>query len=58
MIVFDTVFVEPFCGSAIISKKLHDEGNIKQFHIDDIDTYRIDFKFYNNMKNKEERWII
>ncbi len=45
------VFVEPFCGSAIISKKLHDEGNIKQFHIIDIDTYRIDF--YNNMKNKK-----
>ena len=49
----DTVFVEPFCGSAIISKKLYDEGNIKQFHINDIDTYRIDF--YNNMKNKEKR---
>ena len=49
----DTIFVEPFCGSAIISKKLHDEGHIKQFHINDIDTYRIDF--YNNMKNKKKR---
>jgi hypothetical protein len=39
----DTVFVEPFCGSAIISKSLHDEGNIKQYHINDIDTCRIDF---------------
>ncbi len=46
----DTIFVEPFCGSAIISKTLHDEGNIKQFHINDIDTYKIDF--YNNMKDK------
>ncbi len=34
-------------------KKLHDEGNIKQFHINDIDTYRIDF--YNNMKDKKKR---
>ncbi len=29
----DTIFIEPFCGSVIISKSLHDEGNIKQFHI-------------------------
>ena len=49
----NTVFVEPFCGSAIISKSLHDEGNIKQYHINDIDTYRIDF--YNNMKNEKKK---
>jgi hypothetical protein len=24
-----TIFIEPFCGSAIISKTLCDEGNIK-----------------------------
>ncbi len=33
-------------------KKLH-EGNIKQFHINDIDTYRIEF--YNNMKDEKKR---
>ena len=37
----DTIFVEPFCGSAIISKTLHDEGNTKHFHINDIDHLRI-----------------
>jgi hypothetical protein len=30
----DTIFVGPFCGSAII----YDEGIIKQFHVNDIDT--------------------
>ena len=25
----DSIFVEPFCGSAIISKTLYDEGNLK-----------------------------
>ena len=49
----DTIFVEPFCGSAIISKQLHDEGHIRQFHINDIDTYRIEF--YNNMKDEKKR---
>jgi hypothetical protein len=49
----DTIFIELFCGSALISKTLHDERNKKQFHINDIDTYRIDF--YNNMKNEKKR---
>ena len=48
-----TIFVEPFCGSAIISKTLHDEGNIKHFHINDIDNIRIEF--YNNMKDEKKR---
>ena len=49
----ETIFIEPFCGSAIISKSLHDEGNIKQFHINDIDNIRIEF--YNNMKDEKKR---
>ncbi len=49
----DTILVEPFCGSVIILKSLHNEGNIKQFHINDIDTYRIEF--YNNMKDEKKR---
>ena len=49
----ETIFVEPFCGYAIISKTLHDEGNIKQFHINDIDNIRVEF--YNNMKVEKKR---
>ena len=49
----ETIFIEPFCGSAIISKTLHDEGKIKHFHINDIDHLRIEF--YKNMKRKKKR---
>ena len=49
----ETIFIEPFCCSAIISKTLHDEGNIKHFHINDIDHLRIEF--YKNMKSKKKR---
>ncbi len=27
----DSIFIEPFCGSAKISKSLHDEGNKNNF---------------------------
>lgn len=44
----DDIFIEPFCGSAIISYNLFNSNNIKT-HINDIDHYRI--KFYNNCKD-------
>jgi len=44
----DDIFVEPFCGSAIISYNLFNSNNIKT-HINDIDSFRI--KFYNDCKD-------
>jgi site-specific DNA-adenine methylase len=44
----DTIFIEPFCGSAIISYYLYISNNIK-CHINDIDKIRIEF--YNNCKD-------
>ena len=48
----DAIFVEPFCGSAIISKTLHDEGNLKH-------TYQwywyIRKDFYKHVKDKVKR---
>jgi site-specific DNA-adenine methylase len=44
----DDIFVEPFCGTAIISYNLFNSNNIKT-HINDIDHYRI--QFYNNCKD-------
>ena len=53
-ITTDTIFVEPFCGSSIVSfnvfKKLN--KNI-EFHINDIDDIRI--QFYKNMNLETER---
>ena len=48
----DTIFIEPFCGSGIVSFTIFKKHNIKT-HINDIDELRI--KFYNNMKDEEER---
>ena len=44
----DDIFVEPFCGTAIISYNLYNTNNIK-CHINDIDHFRIDF--YNKCKD-------
>lgn len=44
----DTLFIEPFCGSAIISYNLYQTNNIK-CHINDIDNFRIDF--FNKCKD-------
>lgn len=44
----DDIFVEPFCGSAIISYNLFNSNEIKT-HINDIDKFRI--QFYNECKD-------
>ena len=48
----DSIFVEPFCGSSIVSFNIFMKHNIK-CHINDIDELRI--KFYNNMNKEKER---
>jgi site-specific DNA-adenine methylase len=49
-----TIFVEPFCGSSIISFNVFKKINKNiEFHINDIDHLRI--KFYKNMTIEEER---
>jgi site-specific DNA-adenine methylase len=48
----DTIFVEPFCGSCVVSFNIYKKHNIK-IHINDIDKFRI--QFYNNMKDEKER---
>ena len=53
----DSIFVEPFCGSSIVSfniyiKQICKKQHIKT-HINDIDEFRI--KFYNNMNKEKER---
>ena len=53
-ITTSSIFVEPFCGSSIVSfnvfKKINKEID---FHINDIDEIRI--QFYINMRDEEER---
>ena len=49
----DTIFVEPFCGSCVVSFNVYMKHNNIMFHINDIDPFRI--QFYNNMKDEEGR---
>ena len=49
----DTIFVEPFCGSSVVSFNVYMKYNNIKFHINDIDPFRI--QFYNNMKDEEGR---
>ena len=49
----DTIFVEPFCGSSVVSFNVYMKHNNIKFHINDIDLFRI--QFYNNMKDEEGR---
>jgi DNA adenine methylase len=48
----DTIFVEPFCGSCVVSFNVHKKHGSK-IHINDIDEIRI--QFYNNMKDEKGR---
>ena len=48
----DTIFVEPFCGSCVVSFNVYKKHNIK-IHVNDIDKFRI--QFYNNMKDENKR---
>ena len=47
-------FVEPFCGSSIVSFNVYKKINKNiEFHINDIDKIRTDF--YINMRDEEKR---
>ena len=49
-----TIFIEPFCGSSIVSFNVFKKINKNiDFHINDLDHLRI--KFYKNMTIEEER---
>ena len=49
----DTIFIEPFCGSCIVSYNVFKLNTVKEFHINDIDEMRM--KFYNDMTDKNKR---
>ena len=48
-----TIFIEPFCGSCIVSFNVFKKYTNINFHINDIDPLRI--QFYKNMIDEEER---
>jgi site-specific DNA-adenine methylase len=49
-----TIFIEPFCGSSIVSFNVYKKINKDiEFHINDIDKIRTDF--YINMRDEEKR---
>ena len=53
-ITTSTIFVEPFCGSSIVSFNVFKKINKNiEFHINDLDPLRI--KFYKNMLIEKER---
>jgi hypothetical protein len=53
-ITTSTIFVEPFCGSSIVSFNVFKKVNKNiDFHINDLDPLRI--KFYKNMNQEKER---
>ncbi len=48
-----TIFVEPFCGSCVISHAIYKNHENIDLHINDIDENRI--QFYKNMMDEEQR---
>jgi hypothetical protein len=48
-----TTFVEPFCGSCVVSHAIYKNHENIDFHVNDIDEIRI--QFYKNMMDEEER---
>ena len=53
-ITTSTIFVEPYCGSSIVSFNVFKKINKNiDFHINDLDPLRI--KFYKNMNQEKER---
>jgi site-specific DNA-adenine methylase len=49
-----TIFIEPFCGSSIVSFNVYKQINKNiEFHINDIDSLRI--QFHINMNDEEQR---
>ena len=49
----DTIFIEPFCGSCIVSYNVFQLNTVKEFHINDIDEMRM--KFYNDITDISKR---
>ena len=49
----ETIFIEPFCGSCVVSYAVYKKHDKAIFHINDIDGLRI--KFYIDMRDEEER---
>ena len=49
----DITFVEPFCGSSVVSYNIYKYKNNANFHINDIDKIRTDF--YINMRDEKNR---
>ena len=49
----DTIFIEPFCGSCIVSYNVFKLNTVKEFHINDIDEMRM--KFFNDMTDINKR---
>ena len=47
------IFVEPFCGSCVVSYAIYKKYKNIEYHINDIDEIRI--QFYINMREEEER---
>jgi site-specific DNA-adenine methylase len=47
-----TIFVEPFCGSSIVSFNVFKKNKNIEFHINDLDPLTI--KFYKNMTQEKE----
>ena len=47
-----TIFVEPFCGSSIVSFNVFKKNKNIESHINDLDPLRI--KFYKNMTQEKE----
>ena len=48
-----TIFVEPFCGTCVISNSVYKKHENIEFHVNDIDEIRI--QFYINMRDEEKR---
>ena len=48
-----TIFVEPFCGSCVVSYAIYKKYKNIEYHVNDIDEIRTNF--YINMRDEEKR---
>jgi site-specific DNA-adenine methylase len=49
----NTIFIEPFCGSCVVSFNVFKKHNNIKYHINDIDSLRI--QYYKNTIDEEKR---
>ena len=47
-----TIFIEPFCGSCVVSYAIYKKHDFIKFNVNDIDKIRTDF--YINMRDEEK----